>query len=113
MTRRQAPRRVLFLLLLTALACNLPSLSQPTPAPGSPAQPTAPGGLPSPASLSPTPPPLAYPPPFAKYSLPKAALPVAFHGYDLPLDLATVQGVAEFELSDAQKALLQTHGFAV
>ena len=95
---------ILAALILAALSCSLPLPSVGTTVPPSP--------TPQPG-FSPTPPPGAYAPAFASYTLQPVSLPSSFHGYDLPLDLGAVQGVGDFDLSPAQQALLAQNGFVV
>jgi hypothetical protein len=104
------PLRFLFaVLMLATLACSFAGRATTPP-------PTDEGALPSqpsPAAASPTPPPGAKAPVFASYNKPEVALPDSFSGYDLPLDLATVQGIEGFDLSAEQENLLSKNGFVV
>ena len=100
--------QVLTVLVLSGLACSLlPGLGNPTaPPPSEPATPasTLPG-IPVSGDV--------YPPAFAAYNLEPVRLPESFTGYDLPLDLATIPGLADFELSEEQLELLGQNGFVV
>jgi hypothetical protein len=125
-------------LLLFAMSCSLVSAplqatptSQNLPASATPIQPVATGGPSTPvqpaASEQPaateqpaaqaTLPPLpadVYPPAFASYSVPAAAIPAQFQGsYSLPLELSQVKGLDQVQLSQQQLDLLKQNGFAV
>lgn len=105
MTANRRSQVALAVLLLVSLACgNLPT-GQPTPTIGGP-EGTA-------SAVVPTPPAGAVAPAFAAYSPLPVSLPDSFTGYDLPVDLATVQGLATVSLSDEQQALLSQNGFVV
>ena len=53
-----------------------------------------------------------YAPAFAKYTIPEFTLPESFEGgYELPLNLASVQGLDNFTLSQRQKETLSQNGF--
>lgn len=96
-------------LIIAVLACSLPGGTAPTQPPDEatlPSEPTA-------AAASPTPPPGAQAPVFASYNKPAVVLPESFNGYDLPIDLSTVQGVEDLTLSTEQRSLLTANGFVV
>ncbi len=104
----------LVILVAATLACNLPA---PTPSAPTPTE------LQATAEVLPTePPPTTTPikppanvrgPGFADYPKITVALPSAYVGYDLPVDLATLGNYGQFELDDAQAALLAQNGFVV
>jgi hypothetical protein len=117
-------------LLLFAMACNLvsaPLQATPTGQTTSPVEKTvapqtgsATPGAPEPSATQPgaaTLPALPaeiYPPAFASYSVPAAAVPPQFQGgYSLPLDLGEVKGLDLVQLSQPQLDLLKQNGFAV
>jgi hypothetical protein len=123
-------------LLLSAMACSLVSApiqatptsgglpGSATPAPATASRPTTPvqpsatqppaTQQPSAAATLPALPKDIYPPAFASYSVPAAAIPAQFQGgYTLPLDLSQVQGLDQYQLSQGQLDLLQQNGFAV
>ena len=53
-----------------------------------------------------------YAPAFAEYTIPEFTFPESFEGgYELPLNLASVQGVDSFALSQRQKETLSQNGF--
>ncbi|MBN1641200.1 MAG: DUF3160 domain-containing protein [Anaerolineae bacterium] len=52
-------------------------------------------------------------PGFADYRAREVALPAAYKGYALPLDLAAVDGVGALGFGEAQRAQLAEHGFVV
>jgi hypothetical protein len=54
-----------------------------------------------------------YAPVFAAYYVPPVSLPEAFSGYSLPIDLSTIAGVEELDLSTGQQSLLSQNGFVV
>jgi hypothetical protein len=98
----------LTVLVLGALACSLiPQPGVPTAEPTSP--PATAGATPTGAGI----PGEVYPPAFATYHLEPVRLPDSFTGYDLPVDLSTVPGLGDFELSEEQLALLAENGFVV
>jgi hypothetical protein len=101
----------LLLLLVAALACSIPTPASVTVSPFSP---TAPSATLSPTSeVLPTPPEGVRGPGFAVYPEIPVALPAAYEGYALPLDLATVDIHRDIVLSDGARALLAQNGFVV
>ncbi len=109
MSHNRTTRLVIIALLIAALACSLPSASGPdatTPADSPPSE----ASPPAPTSA---PPEGAYAPVFASYNKPSVTLPSTFSSYSLPIDLSTVAGVEDFELSPEQLALLSQNGFVV
>ncbi len=122
---------LLAILVLAALACNLPTGQQATPTSQSlPATPLPTGILapteivaptdvtpvetPTTPPVIPTPPPNVYTKPFAEYPSLNVRYPSVYSGgYSLPVDLGSVQGMDIVTLSDAQRALLSQNGFVV
>ena len=94
-------------LVLVQAACISPIKPVPTPS-------TNPSPAATPTKQA-APPAGVYPPAFATYSEAAVSLPQTFKGggYTLPLDLSQVQGMSDFELTDAQVALLAKNGFVV
>jgi hypothetical protein len=113
MMSRNANKLVILALLLSALACNLPSAATPEPPPPAPTIEGVPSEVPPAPIITPTPPAGVYAPVFAAYHMPSVSLPDVFSGYTLPIDLSSVAGVQEFELSAAQQSLLGQNGFVV
>lgn len=85
-------------------ATPVPVLPSPTPTQGPAATPTGP---------VPTPPADVRGPAFATYVDVAVALPERYEGQSLPLDLAEVDGLDQWQLSDAGRALLEQNGFVV
>jgi hypothetical protein len=102
-------RFTLAALIIAMLACNLPGGAAPTP----PADEATTTPEPASAAASPTPPLGAKAPVFASYNKPTVVLPESFSGYDLPIDLSSVQGVEDLSLSTEQETLLTANGFVV
>jgi len=110
------PILAIVILVVAALACNAPA---PSPAPTTPTPP--PTAVPPteaapptrPPAVSPTPPPNVRGPGFAAYSNISVALPAAYDGYALPLDLAALGNYNSFTFIDAQAALVAQNGFVV
>jgi hypothetical protein len=124
MSRRTPFRLLSIFLLLTMLACNLLSTLRGTEPPADATAESPSAESPSAevlateteevASLpSPTPPAAARQPSFARYQKASVTLPDVFEGYDLPLDLSSIENLEFFELSSAQEALLTQNGFVV
>jgi hypothetical protein len=104
---------IALLLLFAALACGIPTPS-PSSVTVSPFGPTAlPATLPPTLGVPPTPPVGVRGPGFAAYPEIPVALPAAYDGYALPLDLATVGVHPAITLSDEGRALLAQNGFVV
>jgi hypothetical protein len=101
---------MIILLLLSVLACGAP-ISPGTSPPSTEAP--QPGETAAPSEPAPTPPSGVYAEAFASYNQPSVTLPQSFTGYSLPIDLATVQGVEDHDLSPGQRALLTQNGFVV
>jgi hypothetical protein len=111
MIRERYIRLAAITILLAVLACNFLV----------PEQPAEPEKATSPAETiteevngpSPTPPTGANPPAFGSYKKVSIDLPKDFTGYDLPIDLAVVQGIDSLDISPEQQALLSQNGFVV
>jgi hypothetical protein len=116
--------RLIVLIFLISLACNLPLVGgtpQATPLPGETqtvTQAATPGENPTPTgethglSVSRD---QIYPPPFAEYTDLTISYPSSYSGsdYSLPVDLGQVSGIDNFAFSDAQRSLLSSNGFVV
>lgn len=101
----------------TPTAQNLPASATPVPvATGEPSTPDQPAATKQPVTEATLPvlPANVYPPAFASYTVPAAAIPAQFQGsYSLPLNLSQVQGLDQVQLSQQQLDLLRQNGFAV
>jgi len=115
MSKRTPLTLLSLILLISLLGCNLlstlkgtetPTVAPPFDVPTTEADEVATGP-------SPTPPAGAAPPAFASYSKISVSLPDSFTGYNLPMDLTSVENVDFFELSAAQKDMLANNGFVV
>ncbi|MGB9722982.1 MAG: DUF3160 domain-containing protein [Chloroflexia bacterium] len=113
-------------LLALLLSCAPPPspTAGPIPTPvsptASPVPPPTPAPSPRPASTPapslgalPTPPPIQRAPGFATYRPIPVALPAAYPGYALPVDVEALGNYDRFTFSEAQRALLAQNGFVV
>lgn len=104
----------LLTIVVTVLACNLPTTPTPPPVTMVPPPTEAPPTEGTPTSgPPPTPPPEARGPSFAAYPEIAVTLPEVYQGYTLPVDLAVLGNYGQFTFSDAQSALLAQNGFVV
>ncbi|MEA3341805.1 MAG: DUF3160 domain-containing protein, partial [Chloroflexota bacterium] len=112
MYRSRVSILALLVLVAAVLACNAPATSMPTsPTPPSPTVP--PSTEPPLTAEPPPPPPAAHGPGFAAYPEIAVALPEAYQGHTLPVDLAALGNYDQFTFSDAQSALVTQNGFVV
>ncbi|MBN1978780.1 MAG: DUF3160 domain-containing protein [Anaerolineae bacterium] len=102
-------------LIAAVLACSIPtpSPSSVTVSPASPTELASLATLPPTSEIPPTPPEGVRGPGFAAYPEIPVALPAAYDGYALPLDLAAVDIHRDIVLSDGARALLAQNGFVV
>lgn len=96
------------ILVLVILACNAP---KPTVAPLT-AEPRA-VTTPLPITPPPPPPPNVHGPGFAAFPKISAALPAAYSGYTLPVEMSAVKNARQFKFSLAQTRLILQNGFVV
>jgi hypothetical protein len=119
MSRRTPFRLLSIVLLLSMLACNLLSTLRGTEPPPENVTETSSAEVVATetevvvALPSPTPPSKSRPPAFASYAKASVMLPEVFEGYNLPLELSSIENLESFELSPEQEALLAQNGFVV
>ena len=110
-------------LVAAVLACNAPTTPGPSTTPTLPPETVAPLETPlppteapptePPAGPTPTPPANVRGPGFAAYPKIEVALPTAYKGDPLAVDLATLGNYSRFTFSAAQSAMLAENGFVV
>jgi hypothetical protein len=102
----------LVILIVAMLACNAPVTPEPPAATVPSAAAVEPTEAP-PTAVPPTPPLDVRGPGFAAYPKISVKLPVAYEGYVLPLDLASLGNYDEFTFTDGQAGLVAQNGFVV